>query len=209
MPTIKILRAGTFIDMHGRAISFSENDLATTAMMYNSAKHPAPIVLGHPQDDLPVYGWVESLTSNNGALLANVDKLSPDLVAAVRAGRYKKLSASFHHPNHPKNPAKGAFSLKHVGMLGASTPAVNGLGHVSFAEGVDGQSLLFGAAEFADAGLWAGLPSMHETAQQAPAEFACAPGFTTDPANLKIHQAALRYQHANGVEYLAAVAAVS
>lgn len=173
--------------------------------MYNSAGHIAPVVLGHPKDDRPALAWVESLSSCSGALIANVGKLSPALVEAVRGGRYKYLSASFHSPDSPGNPGKGAWYLKHVGMLGAHPPAVKGLGPVAFADGACRQPVMFGKTEFSEAGLWAGLPGTHEIPQQAAVEFCCASGFTADPASLKIHRAALIYQCAHGVPYLDAV----
>lgn len=208
MVTIQIFRAGTHTTSAGQPIKFSENDLAITAHMYNRSEHKAPIVLGHPKDDLPALGWIESLAVCSGALIANVSKLSPALVEAVRGGRYKYLSASFHSPDSNGNPGKGAWFLKHVGMLGAHPPAVKGMGAVFFAEWLKGQSLLVTPAEFADPGLWAGSLDVHEIPQHAPVEFRCPPGYTADPASLKTHQAALRYQYAHGVTYLEAVAVV-
>lgn len=205
MPTIQIFRAGTHTTSAGQSIVFSENDIANTALMYNSAGQKAPIVLGHPKDDQPALGWVESLAGCGGALVANVGKLSPALVEAVRGGRYKYLSAAFHSTDSPGNPCKGVWYLKHVGMLGALPPAVKGLGPVSFADGSGCQSAMIGAAEFSDVGLWAGLPGTHEIPKQAAVEFCCASGFTVDPVSLKIHQAALIYQRAHGGPYLDAV----
>lgn len=205
MPIIQIFRAGTHTTSAGQSIVFSENDIANTALMYNSAGHSAPVVLGHPADDQPALAWVESLARCGGALVAKVGRLSPALVEAVRGGRYKYLSASFHSLDSPGNPSRGVWYLKHVGMLGAHPPAIKGLGPVAFADGTGPQSVMIGAAEFSDAGLWAGLPGAHEIPQQAVVEFCCASGFTADPVSLKIHQAALIYQRAHGVPYLDAV----
>lgn len=53
----------------------------------------------------------------------------------VRAGRYKKLSASLYAPDSPANPSPGAWYLRHVGFLGAQPPAIKGLAPVNFAAG--------------------------------------------------------------------------
>ena len=55
----------------------------------------------------------------------------------VRAGRFKKVSASFYTPDSPHNPVPGVYYLRHVGFLGAQPPAVKGLAPVpvNFAEG--------------------------------------------------------------------------
>ncbi|MBS4015396.1 MAG: hypothetical protein KGZ86_03065 [Candidatus Latescibacteria bacterium] len=207
MPTIKIFRAGTFTASSGHAITISENDLAATAFHYNNSKHKAPIVLGHPENDLPAYGWVDRLRVSYGFMLAEVGNLADSLVQAVRDGRYKHVSASFHGPQAKANPAPGAWFLKHVGVLGAVPPAVKGLGPVSFAEGFEVRQLI-GMAELTEARVLAGaqgafLPSRCETVT-----FACPAGLRADVGRLKLHQAALDYQHAHRVDYIEAVRAI-
>ena len=53
----------------------------------------------------------------------------------MRAGRYKKLSASLYSPSSPANPRPGTWYLRHVGFLGAQPPAIKGLAPVNFAAG--------------------------------------------------------------------------
>ena len=45
----------------------------------------------------------------------------------LKAGRFKKRSASFYPPGHPSNPTPDRPYLRHVGFLGAQPPAVKGL----------------------------------------------------------------------------------
>ena len=202
MATVNIFRAGKHVTGNGQSLEFTENDLALTAYSYNMNKHKAPLVIGHPNDNQPVYGWVESLTSKNGNLLAEVGRLSTAIVEAVRAGSYKYLSSSFYTKNSVDNPDRGIYTLKHIGLLGAQPPAIKGLGAVQFSEGLG----LIGSAEFAELGL---LSKVSEVAIFNAIEFACPVGFTVNKDALLIHQAAILYQHTHGVKYLEAVKIVS
>lgn len=135
-PQIRIFKPGRFTSVEGTEASFSEADLEGVAAAYDPASDPAPLVIGHPKLDAPAFGWVKSLTVEDGHLVAHPDpeKLEPAFAEAVRAGRYSKVSAQFYAPDHHSNPKPGSFYLKHIGFLGAAAPAVKGLGMVSFAE---------------------------------------------------------------------------
>lgn len=134
--SIAILKPGTFTSVDGSEHSYSEADLAATAAAYDSAKDPAPLVIGHPALDAPAYGWVQSMAVEGGELVAHVDpaSLEPAFAEAVRSRRYAKVSASLYPPQHKANPTPGVWGLKHVGFLGAHPPGVKGLGTVKFAE---------------------------------------------------------------------------
>lgn len=131
---IQIFRTGTHTAMDGTEIAFSAADLGATAAAYDPARHEAPIVVGHPRHDGPAYGWVQGLTVENGALVADLDQVEPAFADLVRQGRFKKISAAFYGPRQKGNPNPGVYSLKHVGFLGAAAPAVKGLRQVQFAE---------------------------------------------------------------------------
>ena len=53
-------------------------------------------MVGHPKVDAPAFGWVKSLEFRDGALWAMVDGIDPALEAAMKAGKYKKVSAAFY-----------------------------------------------------------------------------------------------------------------
>ena len=135
MESIEIFRAGTHTDMHGTALTFSEGDLAAMAAAYDPAVSEAPIVVGHPKADAPAYGWISALSERNGKVLAKPDQVDPAFAEMVRAGRFKKLSASLYSPTSPANPKPGVWYLRHVGFLGAQPPAIKGLAPVNFAAG--------------------------------------------------------------------------
>lgn len=134
---IHIFRPGRHTYMQGATIDFGEGDLIATAKAYDPTRHEAPLVIGHPRADAPAWGWVGGLTADEGGLFATPRQLDPAFAEMVRAGRFKKVSASFYTPDSPHNPVPGVYYLRHVGFLGAQPPAVKGLAPVpvNFAEG--------------------------------------------------------------------------
>lgn len=134
---IHIFRPGRHTSMQGATIDFGEGDLIATAKAYDPTRHEAPLVIGHPRADAPAWGWVGGLTADEGGLFATPHQLDPAFAEMVRAGRFKKVSASFYTPDSPHNPVPGVYYLRHVGFLGAQPPAVKGLAPVpvNFAEG--------------------------------------------------------------------------
>ena len=134
MKTLAIFRPGKHTSAAGTALEFTEADLAATVDAYDPAIHEAPIVVGHPKDNGPAYGWVRSLAFAEGELTADVDQVDPAFVEMVQAGRFKKRSASFYAPTSPQNPKPGVYYLRHVGFLGAQPPAVKGLRDVAFSD---------------------------------------------------------------------------
>jgi hypothetical protein len=138
MSVIEIFRAGRQTAQNGAAVNVPEADLAASAEAYDPAVSEAPVVVGHPATDAPAYGWVKGLTARAGALFAELTQVDPAFAEIVRAGRYKKISASFYTPHSPENPKPGFWYLRHVGFLGAAAPAVKGLRPVAFAAAGEG-----------------------------------------------------------------------
>ena len=134
---IAIFRTGTHTAMDGATLTFGDADLIAMAAAYNPDRHEAPLVVGHPATDGPAYGWVKGLSLDGGVLYADPQQVDPAFADLVRAGRYKKISASFYPPGAAGNPAPGGYYLRHVGFLGAQPPAVKGLKSAEFA-GDDG-----------------------------------------------------------------------
>jgi len=105
--------------------------------------HEPPAVVGHPKDNAPAYAWVNALksgiTDGLKRLYARFADVVPEFEAAVKAGSYKKRSASFYPDGR----------LRHVGFLGAMPPAVKGLKNIAFGDD-GGQCIAF---EFQEAAL--------------------------------------------------------
>lgn len=140
MKRLHIFRAGRRTALSGQTIEFSQADLAASASAYDPALHEAPLVLGHPKLDAPAQGWVSALAANDDDLHATPRAVDAQFAEAVAAERFKKVSAAFYPPDHPRNPVPGVYYLRHVGFLGAMPPAVKGLSPVEFAD--DGEGLV-------------------------------------------------------------------
>lgn len=126
---LHIFRAGQHRGANGNSIDYSERDVRSIADSYDPSRHEAPLVVGHPKQNGPAFGWVADLSADSGDLYARPRQVEENFAQAVRDGRYKKISASFYPPGHPNHPIEGARApyLRHVGFLGAQAPAVKGL----------------------------------------------------------------------------------
>ena len=134
MKPLHIFRAGRHTASCGTTLSFDESALQASVAAYDPALHEAPIVVGHPRDNGPAFGWIKGLSFSDGNLHAEPHQVNPDFEALVEQGAYKKISASFYSPEAPANPAPGTWYLRHVGFLGAQPPAIKGLQAIGFAE---------------------------------------------------------------------------
>ncbi|MPY07398.1 2-oxoacid:acceptor oxidoreductase [Moraxella catarrhalis] len=128
----EVFMAGTRADNSGKTVTITPDDVANIAKSYHPNFHEAPIVIGHPSDNAPAYGWVKSLSAKDGKLFAEFGEMDEGFVGLVKAGRYKKISASFYPPKHPSNPKPDNWYLRHIGFLGAVPPAVKGLSAINF-----------------------------------------------------------------------------
>jgi hypothetical protein len=113
--------------------------------------------VGHPQADLPAYGWVQSLSFSEGGIDATPAQVNADFADMVAAGAFKKISASFYSPDAPQNPVPGVYYLRHVGFLGAQAPAVKGLRTPSFADSEEGVVEFSEWDDVDNASLWRNL----------------------------------------------------
>lgn len=125
---IEIFKGGRQVDSSGR-VHDGDAIIDRALANFNASEHEPPLVIGHPRDNAPAWGWVGGLRAETVAgvkrLLAQPRQVAPEFAELVRLGRFKKRSASFY--------ADGR--LRHVGFLGAMPPAVKGLADVAFAEG--------------------------------------------------------------------------
>lgn len=137
MDWMEIFKTGKHTDSQGNEREWNEKDLDTIVSKYNPSEHEAPVVIGHPTNDAPAYGWVEALKRDGSTLYAKVKQLVPEFVNAVKAGMYKKRSISLY-PD---------LSLKHIGFLGAAPPAIKGLADVKFSAGDNATTIDFTASD--------------------------------------------------------------
>jgi len=179
--TIEIFRAGTHTAASGKQLTFSAEDVAAIAAGYDPAKHEAPIVVGHPATDAPAWGWIGGLAMAGDTLVATPRQVAPEFAELVKAGRFRKVSASFYAPDAPNNPTPGQWHLRHVGFLGAQPPAVKGLRPVQFAADEAGvESFADGWALGSIARLFRGLREWIIGAQGQDQADAVLPGYMID-----------------------------
>lgn len=124
---IQVFKSGEHTDSSGNTSLFSNEKLDEITSRYNlkvqeSSSNEVPLVKGHPKSDAPAYGWIERLKRRGDYLLAKLKELSPEIVNEVKRGLFKKVSIALY-PD---------LMLRHVGLLGAATPAVKGLQNVTF-----------------------------------------------------------------------------
>lgn len=138
---VEIFRGGKQIDSGGK--EHDGDALIDKAIeTFDADYHEPPLVVGHPKDNDPAFGWVQDLkveTVNGGKVLfMKARDVVPEFEDLVNQGLYKKRSASFYPDGR----------LRHVGFLGAVPPAVKGLADLKFED--QDEALYF---DFYDAGL--------------------------------------------------------
>ena len=118
---IDVCRTGTWRDASNRDVVVDEPMLDGLVEAY-AAQDPAPVVVGHPAQDAPAYGWVEALRRSGDRLQARLRDLAPAFRSAVEANTYPGRSVAI-----------AGGRLRHLGFLGGRAPAVPGLAPSQFA----------------------------------------------------------------------------
>ena len=149
MQAIEIFKIGKHTATNGQTLPFDEAMLSAAVKGYDPSLHEAPVVIGHPKDNHPAFGWIDHLElTDDGVVLAHPKQVDAEFADLVEQGKYKKRSASWYLPDSPNNPKPGTLYLRHVGFLGAMPPALKGLKDVSFNESEQG------VVEFGDVSPW-------------------------------------------------------
>jgi len=179
---VEVFRVGTHTDSTGNRRTFGEADLDRIAA-YNPAFHEAPMVIGHPSANAPAFGWVEKVYREGSSLFMDFKDVQPEFAEAVERGLFKKRSISLYPDG----------TLRHVGWLGATPPAIKGLKDVQFAEGEavtyefgeesDAEKSLF--TRFAEAFLGLLAPGHNDKQAGGPA-FKEAPVLRNDPLTIEV-----------------------
>lgn len=175
---ITIARTGRFADSAGQPHTFSTGDLDAIAASYDPKQLEAPLVFGHPQDNAPAFGWVRQLKRQGEELCAQFAQVPPEVQKLVAQGRYKYVSMSLM-PDRTR--------LRHVGLLGAAVPAIEGLGPVAFAHADSSITINFAAHDMQGVNNMPTPPTSEDIQQQL--------GALTEQVNaLKAEKAQLQEQ---------------
>ncbi len=121
-----VFKAGTHKDSDGKERTWTPADLDHMVSTYDPTQHEAPVVIGHPKDNSPAFGWVKNLSREGDVLHAHAE-IFPELDGMIQKGLFKKRSISLYEDG----------TLRHIGFLGAKPPAVKGLPDIQFGEGVE------------------------------------------------------------------------
>ncbi|MDD3466017.1 MAG: hypothetical protein PHE67_02620 [Campylobacterales bacterium] len=146
----EVFKVGKHTDRFGKTKEFSEDDLKGIAASYDPSVHEAPLVVGHPKDNTPAYGWVKDMKVEDGKLYAKASQVVQEFSDAVEQGLYKKRSIALYPDG----------KLRHIGFLGGTPPAIKGLKDIEFNESDSGEEF-----EFADWETNAKFKSIGDTLQ--------------------------------------------
>ncbi|RJQ22024.1 MAG: hypothetical protein C4560_03085 [Nitrospiraceae bacterium] len=113
---IPIFKTGTHTDSAGNTKDWTEQDLDNIVQKF-SPQIGAPLVIGHPKDNAPAYGWVEGLKRVGQMLYYKPMQVIEEFKEMINKGLFKKRSISLYPDG----------TLRHIGYLGAMPPAVKGL----------------------------------------------------------------------------------
>ena len=191
---LHLARIGTFTDMHGQDVSLTPELLAQLAASYDPALYKAPLVIGHPKTNSPAFGWLETLEATPEGLFGAPINVDPAFAEAVNSGRYPQRSLSFWPADHPGSPTPGRPYVRHLGVLGATPPAIPGLMGADLAAD-DGTTILFSTPQSN------AMPDIPEVVDLAAREAALA----TLQADLATREAAVAQREAEAAAQVASL----
>jgi len=113
---IPVFKTGMHTDSAGNTKTWIEQDLDNVVEKFDP-KVGAPLVIGHPKENAPAYGWVEGLKRVGQYLYYKPMQVVPAFKEMVNKGMFKKRSISMYPDG----------TLRHIGYLGAVPPAIKGL----------------------------------------------------------------------------------
>jgi hypothetical protein len=122
-PEIEIFRSGDY----GPKGRYTSEDLQTLADDYSRSRLDAPLTLDHAQSG-PAHGWVAGLRRMGDRLYARLTGVGDAVRRFVADGAYRRCSIELIR----RHPQTGRPYLRAVTLLGAATPAVDGLEPVRF-----------------------------------------------------------------------------
>lgn len=134
---VEIAKIGTWQAMNGENVQITKDKLDTIISSFDEEDRRVPLVFGHPKTDHPAYGWVSVLRRVNDVLQAKFKQVHADVTKLVDDGHFKNVSISLNRK----------LELRHVGLLGATQPAIPGLKEVSFATEDNAWCISFGQHE--------------------------------------------------------------
>ena len=126
---INIFKTGIHTSSNGVKREWKLADLQQLVDNFNSDDR-VPLVVGHPKENSPAFGWISDLKLEGGNLLAKFADLHQGFKEAVKQGLYRNRSVSI-------GKTENGFKLVHLGWLGGVLPAVEGLEPVKYSSDIE------------------------------------------------------------------------
>lgn len=133
----KVFTTGWHTDSNGNKKLWTTEDLDKIVNSFNPTFHEPPVVIGHPSDNAPAFGWVAGIKRVGEDLYLKYKEVADEFKEWTRKGLFKKKSIAVYPDG----------SLRHIGYLGAMPPAIKGLPDFQFNDGDKGAAVTY---EFSD-----------------------------------------------------------
>jgi len=139
---LEIFKVGKHTSSNGVTKNYTLDDLN---QIISNHSEPTPIVVGHPKDNSPAFGWIKNLFVKGESLFAEASDIVPEFLDLLKQKIYKNRSVSL------KTNADGELFLNHVAFLGGALPAVKGLEELNLnADESDSFEMEFSEIDFSE-----------------------------------------------------------
>jgi len=128
-----VFRAGKHTDSSGNTRNWTTDDLDKIVCSFNPAVHEPPLVIGHPADNAPAFGWVAGIKREGTGLYLKYKDVANEFKDWAAKKLFKKKSIALYPDG----------SLRHIGYLGAMPPAIKGLPDFAFNDGDRGTAITY------------------------------------------------------------------
>lgn len=128
-----VFRAGQHTDSSGNTKKWTTDDLDKIVSSFNPAFHEPPLVIGHPSDNAPAFGWVAGIKRVGDGLYLQYKDVANEFKDWAAKKLFKKKSIAVYPDG----------SLRHIGYLGAMPPAIKGLPDFAFNDGDRGTAITY------------------------------------------------------------------
>ncbi|MDA8428180.1 MAG: hypothetical protein M0T70_02890 [Geobacteraceae bacterium] len=132
-----VFTTGMHTDANGNKKLWTTDDLDKIVSTFNPKFHEPPLVIGHPSNNAPAFGWVEGAKRVGEGLYLKYRQVVDEFKEWNRKGMFKKKSISVYPDG----------SLRHIGYLGGMPPAIKGLPDYQFSDSGKGEAVTY---EFSD-----------------------------------------------------------
>lgn len=128
-----VFTAGLHTDSNGNKKVWTTGDLDRIVNSFNPAYHEPPLVIGHPSDNAPAFGWVAGIKRVGDGLYLKYKDVAAEFKDWAAKKLFKKKSIAVYPDG----------SLRHIGYLGAMPPAIKGLPDFAFNDGDRGTAITY------------------------------------------------------------------